>query len=139
MPWADAVAGPLRGATCLWQDLDGAPVGAAPEPVPPPAVLGGRGGGGRPGRGRPGGRRAVRAKALRAGPPGRRDSGAADVLEGWLRPPAWLRPELPRSVLTAYGKLRLGHVTCPVTGIPPQPASHAEIAAGPPLRQADLA
>ncbi len=78
-------------------------------------------------------------KAFSVWPLCRLDSGAADVLDGWLLRTAWLRPELPRSVLTAYGKLRLGHVTCTVTGITHQPASHAEIAAGPPLRQADLA
>lgn len=39
MPWADAVAGPLRGATCLWQDLDGLHVEAAPEHVPPTSIL----------------------------------------------------------------------------------------------------
>lgn len=79
-------------------------------------------------------------KAFSVWPLSRLDSGPADdVLDGWLLRTAWLRPELPPSVLTAYGQLRLGHVSCAVTGITHQPASHAEIAAGPPLRRADLA
>lgn len=78
-------------------------------------------------------------KAFSVWPLSRLDSGPPDLLDGWLLRTAWLRPELPRSVLTAYGKLRLGHVTCAVAGITHQPASHAEIAAGPPLRRAGLA
>lgn len=39
MSWADAVAGPLAGATCLWQDLDGLHVEAAPESAPPTSIL----------------------------------------------------------------------------------------------------
>jgi hypothetical protein len=39
MPWADAVAGPLAGATCLWQDLDGLHVEAAPKNAPPASIL----------------------------------------------------------------------------------------------------
>jgi hypothetical protein len=34
MSWAQAIAGPLAGATCLWQDLDGLHV--APAPAQPP-------------------------------------------------------------------------------------------------------
>ena len=34
MTWAEAVAGPLAGATCLWQDLDGLQVQPAPPAVP---------------------------------------------------------------------------------------------------------
>ena len=39
MSWTEAVAGPLAGATCLWQDLDGLHVGAAPETAPPTSIL----------------------------------------------------------------------------------------------------
>jgi hypothetical protein len=39
MPWADAVTGPLAGATCLWQDLDGLHVAAAPAAPPPTSIL----------------------------------------------------------------------------------------------------
>jgi hypothetical protein len=38
MTWAQAVSGPLAGATCLWQDLDGLHVEPAPA-APPPASL----------------------------------------------------------------------------------------------------
>lgn len=39
MTWAEAVAGPLAGATCLWQDLDGLHVERAPSAVPPTSIL----------------------------------------------------------------------------------------------------
>lgn len=39
MTWAEAVAGPLAGATCLWQDLDGLHVSEAPESAPPTSIL----------------------------------------------------------------------------------------------------
>jgi hypothetical protein len=39
MSWTEAVAGPLDGATCLWQDLDGLHVGTAPETAPPTSIL----------------------------------------------------------------------------------------------------
>jgi hypothetical protein len=39
MPWAQAVAGPLAGATCLWQDLDGLHVSPAPGSAPPTSIL----------------------------------------------------------------------------------------------------
>ena len=39
MPWADAVAGPLEGVTCLWQDLDGLHVEPPPAEPPPTSVL----------------------------------------------------------------------------------------------------
>jgi hypothetical protein len=39
MSWAEAVAGPLAGATCLWQDLDGLHVSPAPETLPPTSIL----------------------------------------------------------------------------------------------------
>jgi hypothetical protein len=39
MPWTQALAGPLTGATCLWQDLDGLHVEPAPESSPPTSVL----------------------------------------------------------------------------------------------------
>lgn len=39
MSWADAVAGPLVGATCLWQDLDGLHVEAAPGSAPPTSIV----------------------------------------------------------------------------------------------------
>lgn len=39
MPWAEAVAGPLAGATCLWQDLDGLHVSAAPTSSPATSIL----------------------------------------------------------------------------------------------------
>ena len=38
MTWVQAVSGPLAGATCLWQDLDGLHVEPAPA-APPPASL----------------------------------------------------------------------------------------------------
>lgn len=38
MSWEAAVAGPLRTATCLWQDLDGLHVESAP-PAPPAASI----------------------------------------------------------------------------------------------------
>jgi CRISPR-associated endoribonuclease Cas6 len=78
-------------------------------------------------------------KAFSVWPLSRLDAGGADALDGWRLRTAWLRPDLPHSVLAAYGTLRLGHVSCTVTGISCQPASHDEIAAGPPLTRADLA
>jgi hypothetical protein len=39
MCWAEAVAGPLADATCLWQDLDGLHVEAAPSTPPPTSIL----------------------------------------------------------------------------------------------------
>ena len=39
MTWTEAVAGPLAGATCLWQDLDGLHVSAAPGAAPPTSIL----------------------------------------------------------------------------------------------------
>ena len=39
MTWEQAVAGPLAGTTCLWQDLDGLHVEPAPESPPPTSVL----------------------------------------------------------------------------------------------------
>jgi hypothetical protein len=39
MTWAAAVAGPLAGATCLWQDLDGLHVEAAPATPPYTSIL----------------------------------------------------------------------------------------------------
>jgi hypothetical protein len=39
MSWAEATAGPLAGATCLWQDLDGLHVEAAPSAAPPTSIL----------------------------------------------------------------------------------------------------
>jgi hypothetical protein len=39
MSWAQAAVGPLRGATCLWQDLHGLHVERAPEIAPPTSVL----------------------------------------------------------------------------------------------------
>jgi len=52
---------------------------------------------------------------------------------GWLLRTAWLRARLPQTVLAAYGKLRLGHVTCAVTDVAYRPATHLELASGPPL------
>jgi hypothetical protein len=37
--WAEVIAGPLAGATCLWQDLDGLCVSVAPADVPPTSIL----------------------------------------------------------------------------------------------------
>src|SRR5206468_2559104 len=37
--WAQAVAGPLAEATCLWQDLDGLHVAPAPADPPPTSIL----------------------------------------------------------------------------------------------------
>ena len=39
MSWAQAVAGPLADATCLWQDLDGLHVPEVPETPPPTTIL----------------------------------------------------------------------------------------------------
>jgi hypothetical protein len=39
MTWAQAVAGPLADATCLWQDLDGLHVSPAPDSAPPTSIL----------------------------------------------------------------------------------------------------
>jgi hypothetical protein len=39
MSWAEAVAGPLAGAACLWQDLDGLHVEPAPPAAPPTSIL----------------------------------------------------------------------------------------------------
>jgi hypothetical protein len=39
MTWAEAAAGPLAGATCLWQDLDGLHVAAAPATPPATSIL----------------------------------------------------------------------------------------------------
>jgi hypothetical protein len=39
MSWADAVAGPLAGTTCLWQDLDGLHVEAVPRTAPPTSIV----------------------------------------------------------------------------------------------------
>jgi CRISPR-associated endoribonuclease Cas6 len=58
---------------------------------------------------------------------------------GWLLRTAWLRSGLPQAVLAAYGQLRLGHVTCKVADVAYQPATHAELAAGPSLEGARLA
>lgn len=77
-------------------------------------------------------------KAFSVWPLSRPEYAADDAPDGWLLRTAWLRPELPHPVLAAYGKLRLGHVTCTVTGITHQPASHADIAGGPPLSRAEL-
>jgi hypothetical protein len=39
MEWSAAIAGPLAGATCLWQDLDGLHVEPAPDAPPPASIL----------------------------------------------------------------------------------------------------
>lgn len=39
MSWAEATAGPLADAVCLWQDLDGLHVEAAPPAAPPTSIL----------------------------------------------------------------------------------------------------
>jgi hypothetical protein len=39
MAWADVAAGPLDGATCLWQDLDGLHTEPAPQAAPPTSIL----------------------------------------------------------------------------------------------------
>lgn len=39
MTWHEAVSGPLNGATCLWQDLDGLHVEPAPAEPPPASLL----------------------------------------------------------------------------------------------------
>lgn len=46
MTWASAVAGPLAGCTCLWQDLDGLHVEPPPLDAPPTSILWGWRGGG---------------------------------------------------------------------------------------------
>jgi CRISPR-associated endoribonuclease Cas6 len=57
---------------------------------------------------------------------------------GWLLRTAWLRTRLPQSVLAAYGKLRLGHVTWTVTDVAYRPATHLELASGPAVAAARL-
>lgn len=39
MAWPKALAGPLAGATCLWQDLDGLRVEAPPAASPPISIM----------------------------------------------------------------------------------------------------
>ena len=39
MTWEQAVTGPLVGATCLWQDLDGLHLAPAPGSSPPTSIL----------------------------------------------------------------------------------------------------
>jgi hypothetical protein len=39
MTWSAALTGPLAGATCLWQDLDGLHVEAPPQQPPPTSHL----------------------------------------------------------------------------------------------------
>jgi hypothetical protein len=39
MTWTEAAVGPLAGATCLWQDLDGLHVSPAPGSPPPTSIL----------------------------------------------------------------------------------------------------
>jgi hypothetical protein len=39
MTWSQAMAGPLAGATCLWQDLDGLHVEAPPAAAPPTSIM----------------------------------------------------------------------------------------------------
>ena len=65
---------------------------------------------------------------------------AAAAPDGWLLRAAWLHAGLPHSVLAACGQLRLGPMTCAVTDLALRPASHADLASGPPLRRgaADL-
>jgi hypothetical protein len=47
MTWSQAVAGPLAGATCLWQDLDGLHRDVAPVEAPPTSTVWGWIGSGR--------------------------------------------------------------------------------------------
>ena len=37
--WAEVVAGPLAGATCLWQDLDGLHESGPPAGAPPTSIV----------------------------------------------------------------------------------------------------
>lgn len=39
MTWSEAVAGPLAGATCLWQDLDGLHVAPPPDMPPRTSIM----------------------------------------------------------------------------------------------------
>lgn len=39
MTWSQALAGPLAGAACLWQDLDGLHVEAPPAVAPPTSIM----------------------------------------------------------------------------------------------------
>src|SRR5579875_1003449 len=39
MTWTQAAGGPLVGATCLWQDLDGLHVAPPPVDPPPTSIL----------------------------------------------------------------------------------------------------
>jgi CRISPR-associated endoribonuclease Cas6 len=63
---------------------------------------------------------------------------SAEPDRNWLLRTAWLRSGLPQAVLGAYGQLRLGHVTCIVTDVAYQPATHAQLAAGPGVAGAEL-
>jgi CRISPR-associated endoribonuclease Cas6 len=58
---------------------------------------------------------------------------AEESRNNWLLRIAWLRARLPQAVLAAYGRLRLGHVTCAVTDVAYRPATHEELAGGPGL------
>jgi CRISPR-associated endoribonuclease Cas6 len=58
--------------------------------------------------------------------------------DGWLLRASWLPAGLPHSVLAACGELRVGSVTCAVTDLAFRPALHKDLAAGPPLTEAQL-
>jgi hypothetical protein len=50
---------------------------------------------------------------------------------GWLLRGSWLAVGVPQTLLTAFGQLRLGPVTCTVTDVAMRRASCADLAVGP--------
>jgi CRISPR-associated endoribonuclease Cas6 len=61
-----------------------------------------------------------------------------DSGDDWQWRAAWLPAALPPATALAPEKLRLGHVTCLVTEARHRAASHAQLAAGPPLAAATV-
>ena len=56
----------------------------------------------------------------------------------WVLRVGWLRPDQPAPGALALDKLRVGHVDCVVTETMSRAASHAQLAAGPVLGDAEL-
>jgi CRISPR/Cas system endoribonuclease Cas6 (RAMP superfamily) len=67
-------------------------------------------------------------------PLSRTDNGPVGQLDGWLLRAAWLRPDPPKSVLTS--QIRLGHVTCIITNMAHEAATHEELARATPIDHA---
>src|ERR1022692_1523640 len=63
---------------------------------------------------------------------------AGDTGLDWALRAAWLRPGPPPAGLICPDTLRLGHVTCTVTGTTHRAASHAQLAGGASAEHADL-